>query len=632
MRTHRSKFCNFGAQLLIMKKLFVVFLLLVSAFTQAQQTVNFSATPTADSILHRAWLYTSNDYDMDWVNREMLRSYYQNQEDEFRFYVTVKKVEYLRRTAPDCVKGFVSTKGNDVKRLYNFIKNSCPTKAGLAMSFFDFDPINYKIEKSKTTGDSVLYKVVSEKGVSMPHEILLTQTSSKETGKVKTKRTLKIAPVENEYTVKAHENEKIIVDPKALLPDVNYLNNRPGTAVGYHFNPFIKPESQFTEYVVDWRPDLWYNSFDGFKVGGVVNGTYMNQLHNFTLRAFYNTGLEQEYLVPNDIRNDFDRINFVFDYDTYLAKGLRFRTDFRLLDGLQSSQAGLDYFLPNGKTEIYGFFRTMYRANEAALEYLFIPEWGVGQRNHKFHVGISHYYEYEKGSGMIDFELVSSSLGSDYDFSYLVFESKHEHRFGKLPIRYRFFGQYGTGTNWAPESRLFLAGANPEEYMDDPFTRSQGIINRSFAGDFDGNLNTFHYGGGLNLRGYNGYFAPYIAENGEVVSTYAGTTGASVNAELPFTALFLNRETSLDDLVNVEAYLFGDAGIINANAPGEDLVFSNFRADAGIGGNIEIKRFGKFNDLKPLTIRVDLPLFLNRPGPDDDYFAFRFLLGISKAF
>lgn len=615
-----------------MKKLFLLVLFSSCTGLFAQQSASFSATPTADSILHQAWLFTSGDYDRNEVNHEMLRTYYQNQEDAFRFYVTVKKVEYLRTTAPDCIKGFVSTKGNDVKRLYNFVKRTCPTKAGLVMSFHDFDPINYKIQTTKTTGDSVIYTVVSEKGVSMPHQILLRKKSREDFESKSRERRIKISPVENSYSVKASENEKLIIDPDALLPDVNYLNNISGTPVSYNFNPLIKPESQFTEYVVDWRPDLWYNSFDGIKAGAVINGTYMNQLHNFTLRAFYNTGLEQEYLVPREIRNDFDRINFVFDYDTYLTKGLRFRTDMRLLDGLQSGQAGLDYFLPNGKTEIYGFFRTMYRSNEAALEYLFIPEWGIGQRNHKFHVGISHNYEYAQGAGMIDFELVSSSLGSDYDFSYIVFESKHEHRFGKLPVRYRLFGQYGTGSNWAPESRLFLAGANPEEYMDDAFTRSQGIINRSFAGDFDGSMNTFHYGGGLNLRGYNGYFAPHVTSSGEVVPTYAGTTGASVNAEIPFTALFLNRTTSLDELFGIEAYIFGDAGIINANVPGEDLAFADFRADAGIGGNLEIKRFGKFNDLKPLTIRVDLPLFLNRPGPDEDYFDFRFLIGISKAF
>lgn len=615
-----------------MKKLFIIFLLTVSGISQAQQTVSFSATPAADSILHRAWMFTSTDYDGDAVNQEMLRAFYQNQEPDFRFLVIVKKVEYLRTTVPDCIEGFVSTRGNDVKRLYNFMKNSCPTKAGLVMSFYNFDPVNYEINKTRTTGDSVIYTVISKKGVSMPHDILLQRVTDKDEGRLKTERRIKISPVENEYAVKAHEKENLIIDPDALLPDVNYLNNLSSLPVSYFFNPLIKPESQYTEYVVDWRPDLWYNSFDGFKMGGVLSGTYMNQLHNFTLRAFYNTGLEQEYLVPQDIENDFDRINFVFDYDTYLTKGLRFRTDFRWLDGLQSGQAGLDYFLPNGKTEIYGFFRTMYRANEAALEYLFIPEWGIGRSNHKFHVGITHNYEYAKGTGMIDFELVSSSLGSDYDFSYLIFESKHEHRFGKLPIRYRLYGQYGTGSNWAPESRLFLAGANPEKYMDDPFTRSQGIINRSFAGGFNSDLNTFHYGGGLNLRGYNGYFAPYVTENGEVVATYAGTTGASINAELPFTALFLNRPTSLNDLVSAEAYLFGDAGFINANTPDKDLIMGNLRADAGLGANIEIKRFGKFNDLKPLTVRVDFPLFLNRPGPEDEYFDFRFLLGISKAF
>ena len=612
-----------------MKRLLTAFVLLWSITSSAQSGLGFSSTPKADSLLHAAYLFTAEPYDTAEIESEFFRSYYQNQPELFRYLLTVRKVSYLRKHAGECLKGFVSTQGNDVKRLYNFMRDRCPEKAGWVMSIYDPDPVNFKISDDYSTGDSVIYTVRTEEGVSLPHRVRFSRID--ENGS-RFDRYKHIEPIGNKYKIKAHKDERVKVDADEDLPDVHLLNNQNGIPVEYKFNPFIKPDLTPDRYTVDWRPDLWYNAYDGFKVGGVINGSYMNQLHNFTLRAFYNTGLEQEYLVPEEIRDDYDPVNFIFDYDTYIERGLRFRADARLLDGLRSAQAGLDYFMPNGKSMFYGFFRSMYRPDEAHREYLFIPEWGIGRRNHKLHLGFTHEYNYDKGMGMLNFELVTSSVGSDYDFSYFLFESKHEHNFWKFPFRYRLFGQYGSGSSWAPESQLFIAGANPEEYMSDPFTRSQGIINRSLGGGFSGDLTQLHYGGGLNLRGYSGYFAPYVNDDGETVFTYSGTTGASVNAELVFSKLFFSGTTSLDDFVNFEAYFFGDAGIINANRPGEDLDFADLRADAGVGGTMEITQFGKFNDLNPLTLRVDLPLFLNRPPADQDFFEFRFILGISKAF
>ena len=49
-------------------------------------------------------------------------------------------------------------------------------------------------------------------------------------------------------------------------------------------------------------------------------------------------------------------------------------------------------------------------------------------------------------------------------------------------------------------------------------------------------------GGGLNLRGYAGYYAPEINDEGNYVLSYNGTSGASISAELEFQNIFSLKE------------------------------------------------------------------------------------------
>jgi hypothetical protein len=60
---------------------------------------------------------------------------------------------------------------------------------------------------------------------------------------------------------------------------------------------------------------------------------------------------------------------------------------------------------------------------------------------------------------------------------------------------------------------------------------------------------------------------------------------------------------------------------------------SNVMADAGIGTTVSIVRWGKLVNLKPLTLRIDMPLFISRlPFAEKDYFQFRGMVGINRAF
>jgi len=81
----------------------------------------------------------------------------------------------------------------------------------------------------------------------------------------------------------------------------------------------------------------------------------------------------------------------------------------------------------------------------------------------------------------------------------------------------------------------------------------------------------------------------------------------------------------------MEPYLFADAGIMVQDSEFEHI--SALRMDAGIGSAFTWKWFGPLETVKPVTLRVDLPLFLNKtPFEDGEYFRMRYVIGINRAF
>ena len=226
----------------------------------------------------------------------------------------------------------------------------------------------------------------------------------------------------------------------------------------------------------------------------------------------------------------------------------------------------------------------------------------------------------------------TSALLSAYNYEYVHVENLFQRAFRKFYLKTRLFGFLGFGTKWAPESMLFLAGANPERINENKFTRAEGVFTKNQT-QFGDNINTFHSGGGLNLRGYAGYLAPEFNKDGTIASfNYNGTSGASFNTEVDFTAYLPYSIRKY----NISSYLFADAGIISSEEINKDnykTAFGDFRADAGIGFTYTFQNFGPLESIKPLVIRFDMPLVLNRaPASDDDFVQMRWLIGINRAF
>jgi hypothetical protein len=431
----------------------------------------------------------------------------------------------------------------------------------------------------------------------------------------------------------------VVIDPSTRLADVNMLDNNKNFSIKYRFDSKIYNPANWMRYELFARPDVWWNAYDGAKVGLHMNGHYMNYLHNIDATLWFNTGMGQNLPDGTASKDKYDNVNFRINYRTATDKfmqGSSLYASAKALDGLNAYTLGFDRKDKKEKNRLYMYFKSMYRKDLNDLNYLLMPsEWTANQLNNTLNVGLEHVYSYKRGTGNINLGMRSSAFMSDYDFKTISLNVVNKNRLGRFNFNTRLVGQYGTGTYWASESSLFLAGANPEEMMDNKYTRSQGFFDPSMA-TMGATINNFHAGGGLNLRGYSGYLAPQLLSDGATtVYTYKGQTGAALNTELEFDGIIrARRQNWLTRTFKLTTYLFGDVGVINYNPVTDNVLkLSDVRADAGVGVALTIKRFGVLQTVNPLTIRFDMPLFLNKaPAADQGFIQYRYIIGISRAF
>lgn len=436
-------------------------------------------------------------------------------------------------------------------------------------------------------------------------------------------------------TVKVPSVKEVMIDPSGRLADINQLNNSTKCNTSFGFDHKIYNSPNRFKYKLNWRPDVWYNGYDGVKAGLHLNGNYFNTKHKFGLTVWGNTGLgQQSSEIAPSLQSEYDPVSYNFSYQTTTPRLIKHSSVFaqsRFLDGLWLNLAGFDIKNYEQTNRFYVYAKSMYRKDIAALQYLLYPtEWIADRFNNTLNTGLDHKYSYRKGEGLINLNARTSALFSDYHYSTVSMTVTNINRLSKkYDLRTRTHIQFGTG-NIAPESMLYVAGANNEEMMENKFVRSAGIIPYSFGG-YGIETNHFQHGGGLNLRGYAGY----LAVEGDTISTtavYRSNSGASFSAELDFGKAIGLKKAFIKNTFKLETYLFTDIGVINQTG-NQNLSFRLPRADAGLGTLLTIQRFGPLQMVSPLVIRFDMPLFLNRP-PDveADYFKFRWVIGVGRTF
>ncbi len=421
-------------------------------------------------------------------------------------------------------------------------------------------------------------------------------------------------------------------------------------AIKWKFDGGLNPQMDRRQYRIYWRPDLWWNPVDGIKAGLHLEGDYLWTMNRIDATVWWNShiGLENEFMPPagKSAYVYHDPVNYTFNYLSPLSRNipkLQVQINSRYLDGMWFHKGGFNW-LKSDRTTIQFFAQTMWRPGGTDLDYLIYPEdWSsfAAMPNSSINLVWTHNYGYFNGNGHYTFSLRAPAFTGVFNYSYAQLESINNTYLGKLDIRTRVFGRYGVGNNIPYESALYMAGASPEEEMENKYTRSAGFIPASWEGISRYDVTHFQQGGGLNLRGYAGYFAP-DERKGTLLEGYKGRSGASANVEIGFENYMPWKPRTLRNWLHVNLYAFGDAGFMELSsfslsnyssiAPDQNQ-WSSLHVDAGVGAAFTIKNWGLFERAKPLTIRVDIPFFLNRPPYNNDQYAtFRYVIGVNRAF
>lgn len=412
----------------------------------------------------------------------------------------------------------------------------------------------------------------------------------------------------------------VIIDPSGRMADVNRLDNTKKFPVYWKYDDLNFAPTSFRKYVAQYRPDLWYNSVDGVKVGGKLTGNYFGFKHKFSARVLFNTGIGANQ--NQDVIDDRDLLSYQIDYATPVAKFTDIQVGSRWMDGWMYHKLGINRNLPKG---VFNF--DVSSATRDNSSYLLYPEFANTGTDNAMRVSLTRNFKQFNGNGSLVLRGQAPVVFSDYAYSSISAEWLNTRNVKKMVLKTRAFAQLIEGTNIAPEAMLQLSGANTYDLMDNRYTRSIGWLSANPL-MHTRNGNNVHQGGGLNLRGYSGVVTTNV-HNGDTLTNFVGSRGAAVNAELDFGNYINPKLRKLGRVVQVNPYLFTDFGVL-ANS---DNQHGGLRMDAGVGANFALMFNSKWSATKPLNLRVDLPFFLNRiPEEQTEYVKFRYVFGVNRAF
>lgn len=431
------------------------------------------------------------------------------------------------------------------------------------------------------------------------------------------------------------------IDTTNRLADINAFNNRLKGNTIWRFNSHVYNFPSRKHYIMEWRPDLWWNGVDGLKLGLHVEGNYMRRKRFFDFTIWGNLSwptLQRSYQGAPAFLNSrraYQGINYRLSYATPVYEFIDGATAYvksKYLDGLIDQRLGIQKELHGkGTLRLEGF--AMIRPNEEDLSYLQNPEQGAWWVSGAWNAGLNLQYtseDFRKARpGKSQLKLSGRvSMTPDWNYQYLEATFTDHMKIGKFDWKNRLYSRFGFGKT-PPESAVYLAGGNPESMMDNKFVRSVGFYPQQEIGPYQNNSTTgFHYAGGMNLRGYAGRLV--TDESGQ--SLVSGRSGLSVSSELSFDRLINIKNSKLRRNYEANVYLFADAGLINSDPTARGRNWSTIYADAGLGLALTWKRFFKLYNLKPFTFRIDCPFWVSDPGTGNQNIYPRLIFGFNQTF
>lgn len=471
-----------------------------------------------------------------------------------------------------------------------------------------------KVEKKKI--DDAWFTEVEVKrnaeGI-MPVEVQLTT----QRGETLVQRWARVDPKGSVTFKTTSKPKEVILDPHDEILDNTRLNNGP-LKLKFIFEYPNMTYSPRDAYLLTWRPSGWYNQVDKVRIGGRIKGRYGNS-RNIELGAWF--GLDSQEL---DGRFKYSNRIVLLGYQTtgsFMLQKMegRFEADAHLffVRGKYLSQPPQHYFWVgfNHSQVIVGKGEQYTRREFDQKNDTTITAWEEGKVN-KINKLYFRYQFNPRGLRWFSrltfgFDSVQDTWGSDFTYNSIFSELKFWFPKNDEGIFLRFYGGKVLESKEAPiQDLLFLDGANPRQRFKRFYLRSDGSLPEELH---------YHLPGGGNLRGY--YHNP----------TY-GDQIIAFNIELRkrlHIPLFGKKLKSIFGVTNLVAFFDG------ASMEFLDSKHKTF-ADAGLG--IRFQKFLRddwytiFTGGRNLTIRLDFPIWVSDPLPDEKNVRFRWVFGFEQAF
>lgn len=506
--------------------------------------------------------------------------------------------------------------------------------------------VDYAVGKVKHKKGQSIIEIKRKGSMVMPLDILLTKENGEKVGVTipvsdYNKPGVQNLPIwkgwdqlnKNYYIYTKGKIKDVRIDLSDRLADINRLNNTAKLKKTLLFDKGNgMPVNYLGTYLMQWRPDIWYNHYDNVKLGLHFDGNYSARKHIVTADVWANPLKERGA----------DDLNYAFSYKNQIRTLGFWNVRSKYMAGVWNNEIGIEAEQHWGNLK--GFVSHLRNINKMYYSYSSddLPFgyqstnylWNNDKHNITFNINYSTSRKVFYATHTFNAGLKTSLPGSDYQFSQANAEWLYNQKAGKVKWKNRFFASAAAG-NVAPENMLYAAGANPAELWNNKYTRDLNPIdqNTGTAGFY--NPLNFHLGGGLNLRGFQNYAIPMLID-GNSLSMARGLSGIAYNTEVDLHALF--GFVPKVSWANIHPYIFADAGLI-AFENGANTAYSDVLADAGIGLSFTIQNWNRvlksskwLRGVKPLTIRADFPLFLNNVPTSEEYVQFRWQLGINQAF
>ncbi|MEX0994973.1 MAG: hypothetical protein WD599_05550 [Balneolaceae bacterium] len=366
------------------------------------------------------------------------------------------------------------------------------------------------------------------------------------------------------------------------------------------------------------RPDVWYNSVDGIRLGGNiegrVSGTHEEGPHRLDLglwvgtrfpvnpfsyylsftepiSAFSEYGSEANVRFVSSIREGYHQHQLVFnkrwqessDYRNYWELGMGYSVEKRFKDS-----------------------------------YLEFPElWDTAWKGLiKFNV--SHQSHNRLGK----FQM---AIQSDINTYRKIFARGNVTLIQEIPladqvnIHLRGFAG-ATGINAYQEYAFMKSSPSPIYWLDQPLTRSKGTLPGRWLRS--GNLNL---AGGPGLRGYTRQ--EYRSLDMSTLTLYRSVSAVNVEIDFPNPVESLIRRSHLiAEFLSFRSYFFSDSGFplkIQSKS-----YFEKIYSDAGVGVALSLHIPDYLNKPRGFVLRYEIPFWLSDVENGEEPFKVRHILGV----